>query len=158
MSKDEHGNCSYCTMGKYQPIDLDDKPEAVQCQMCDKGTFAEMMFDEKEFEKMPEWLNRQKCAPITPSTSASSCLFHQRKWRAHLDSIRADTGIPKGLRVSIGGNMRIGSELGGSMTIEFLTYKLRRGESFIIFIDAKEVANVKLGHDKDNKGYSLKKM
>ena len=45
-------------MGKFQPIDLDDKPEAVSCTMCDKGTFAEMMFDEKEFEKMPEWLNR----------------------------------------------------------------------------------------------------
>ena len=54
--------------------------------------------------------------------------------------------------------MRIGSELGGSMTIEFITYKLRRGESFIIFIDAKEVANIKVGKDKDSHGYSKRSM
>ena len=76
MSKDEHGNCNYCTMGKFQPNDLDDKPEAVQCQKCDKGTFAEMMFDQKEFENLPEWLDRQKCSTVTAGASSSSCLFH----------------------------------------------------------------------------------
>ena len=31
MSRDEHGNCTHCTLGKFQPDDLDDKPEEVLC-------------------------------------------------------------------------------------------------------------------------------
>lgn len=31
--------------------------------------------------------------------------------------------------------MFIASELGGSMTIEYETYKLRQGESFLVFIE-----------------------
>ena len=56
-----------------------------------------------------------------------------------MDSIRADTGIPEGLRISIGGNMRIGSEKGGQMQLEYTTFRLREGESFLIFIDSVEV-------------------
>ena len=58
MSRDEHGNCKYCTMGKFQPDDLDDTPGVVKCETCGKGTYAEMVYDSKEFEKMPEWLDR----------------------------------------------------------------------------------------------------
>lgn len=56
-----------------------------------------------------------------------------------MNALRPDTGIPDGLRISIGGNMRIGSELGGSMTIEYDTYSLRKGEAFLVFIDSQEV-------------------
>lgn len=76
QSKDEHGNCSDCTLGKYQPDDLDDVGAAVECLSCDRGSFAMKIFDQKEFEKLPDWLDRQKCNPITPKTSNSSCLFH----------------------------------------------------------------------------------
>lgn len=108
---------------------------------------------------MPDWLDRQKCSAITPSTSDNTCLFHQRKWRAHLDSIRPLTGIPKGVRISVGGNMRIGSELGGSMSIEYETEKLRAGEAFIVFIDSVEVLKVTGGVEKitNEKSFALAK-
>ena len=35
--------------------------------------------------------------------------------------------------------MRIGSEKGGQMQLEYTTFRLREGESFLIFIDSVEV-------------------
>ena len=103
---------------------------------CEKGSFAGMIDDQKEFEQLPDWLDRQKCTPVTKATSSSSCIFHQRKWRSHLDSIRADTGIPEGTRFSIGGSKRIGADKDGAMGIEYETFRLRAGESFSVFIDS----------------------
>ena len=54
-----------------------------------------------------------------------------------MNSLRPDTGIPEGLRISIGGNIEIGNELGGSMSIEYETFRLREGEAFIVFIDSE---------------------
>jgi hypothetical protein len=42
--------------------------------------------------------------------------------------LKVDIGIPEGMRISIGGNMKIGSELGGSMYVEYETALLRKGE------------------------------
>lgn len=75
-------------------------------------------------------------------TSVSSCNFHQRLWRSHLNALRLDTGIPAGLRLSTGGHIHIGSSLGGSITIEFETAYLRNGESFIMFVGGEEVIRV----------------
>ena len=41
--------------------------------------------------------------------------------------------------------MRIVDELGGSLTIEYETFRLRDGEAFLVFIDSKEVLTVKAG-------------
>ena len=54
-----------------------------------------------------------------------------------MNSLRPDTGIPEGLRISIGGNIEMINELGGSMTIEYETFRLREGEAFIVFIDSE---------------------
>lgn len=62
-----------------------------------------------------------------------------------MNTLRPDTGIPEGLRISAGGNMRIVDELGGSLTIEYETFRLRDGEAFLVFIDSKEVLTVKAG-------------
>ena len=62
-----------------------------------------------------------------------------------MNTLRPDTGIPEGLRISIGGNMRIADELGGSLTIEYETFRLRKGEAFLVFIDSKEVLSVQAG-------------
>ena len=47
-------------MGLYQPNDLDDSVTGsdgtVVCTDCEKGTFAEMTLDIKQFDKMPSWL------------------------------------------------------------------------------------------------------
>ena len=59
--------------------------------------------------------------------------------------MRADTGIPEGLRISIGGSMRIGSDKDGAMTLEYTTEKLQKGEAFLVFIDSVEV--LKVGYD-----------
>ena len=83
--------------------------------------------------------------------------MHQRKWRAHLNTLRADTGIPEGLRISIGGNMRIADELGGSLTIEYETFKLRTGEAFLIFIDSEQVLSVDAGKSVDEHGFSIQR-
>ena len=64
-----------------------------------------------------------------------------------MDSIRADTGIPEGIRFSIGGSMRIGADAGGSMTIDYETFKLRQGEAFIVYDNSKEVLKVEAGND-----------
>lgn len=60
MSKDEGGDCRHCPMGLYQPNDLDDSVTGsdgtVVCTDCEKGTFAEMTLDIKQFDKMPSWL------------------------------------------------------------------------------------------------------
>jgi len=62
MSRDSHGNCNFCPIGQFQPIDLDDGGfDTVSCKTCPKGTFAETILDLKEFEKTPEWLDKQKC-------------------------------------------------------------------------------------------------
>ena len=74
-----------------------------------------------------------------------------------MNSIRPDTGIPEGLRISIGGNVEIVNELGGSMTIEYETFRLREGEAFIVFIDSEQVMKVDCGKELDNVGLSPKK-
>ena len=56
-----------------------------------------------------------------------------------------DTGIPNGLRISIGGNMKIVSHNGGSLAIEFETFRMRKGESFLVLVDDVEVLNVDAG-------------
>lgn len=158
MQRDSHGNCEYCPIGTFQPLDLEDGGHTpVSCEPCAKGTFAETIFDQKEFEKIPEWLDRQKCSTVTATASTTSCLVHQRKWRTHLNTLRPDTGIPEGLRISIGGNMRVGNELGGTMTVEFETYRLRAGEAFLIFIDSQEVLSVRPGEELDEAGFSVQR-
>ena len=113
-----------------------------------------MIYDMKEFEKMPFWLDRQKCSAVTKSTSDNTCAFNKRVWRTHLDSLRPDTGIPEGVRISVGGNMRIANNLGGSMTIEYETFRLRKGESFLVFIDSLQVLKVEAGNDTEHGGFS----
>lgn len=81
--------------------------------------------------------------------------MHQRKWRTHLNTLRPETGIPEGLRVSIGGNMRIADEFGGSLTIEYETFKLGKKEAFLVFIDSKEVLSVTRGDQVDDLGFSI---
>jgi len=48
----------------------------VKCEVCEKGTFAETIYDQKEFEKIPDWLDRLKCSTVSTTASANSCLFH----------------------------------------------------------------------------------
>ena len=71
-----------------------------------------------------------------PNVSMNSCEFHQRNWRSHMNALRTDTGIPEGLRISIGGNMMIASEMGGKMVIEYETMRLKENEAFLVFIDS----------------------
>ena len=137
-------------------MDLDDTPEKVDCHACGPGTYAEMIYDLKEFEKMPKMFDRQQCSVIVANVSKSSCIYHQRKWRAHLDSLRVDTGIPSGLRISIGGNVNIVSEY-GYIELEFETYKLRRGEEFVVFIDSVEVLKIDAGDELDSAGFSVQR-
>jgi len=63
---------------------------------------------------------------------------YQRRWRSHLNALRPDTGIPEGLRISIGGNFVVVDEFGGTIMIDYETGRLRNGESFIIFVDGEE--------------------
>lgn len=59
MHRDSHGNCGYCPFGEFQPNDLrDNEKTEVKCEACPKGTFAETIYDMKEFEKIPEWLDK----------------------------------------------------------------------------------------------------
>lgn len=81
-------------------------------------------------------------------------MVHQRKWRTHLNTLRPDTGIPEGLRISIGGEIRIVDRLGGSVSIEYETFRLRKSEAFLVFIDSKEVLKVGVGNEVDSAGYS----
>ena len=53
-----------------------------------------------------------------------------------MNALRTDTGIPEGLRISIGGNMMIASEMGGKMVIEYETMRLKENEAFLVFIDS----------------------
>ena len=73
-----------------------------------------------------------------------------------MDSLRVDTGIPRGLRISIGGNVRIGSALGGSVDIDFETFNLLPEEAFVMFIDSEEVLREEAGLDVKH-GYSIQK-
>lgn len=111
----------------------------------------------REFEEMPKWLELQKCQAVSRGASVNDCEFHNRKWRAHLDSIRADTGIPKGLRISIGGNLRIIAETGGSITFEYETFRLHKDEAFLIIIDHKQVHSVFAGTELKD-GLSVQKV
>jgi len=64
----------------YQPEDLNQKSAAmsqvVTCTACEAGTFADKIYDTKEFNKIPNWLKHQKCQAITPRTSENSCDMH----------------------------------------------------------------------------------
>ncbi len=91
---------------------------------------------------MPDFLNRQKCTPITSEISKADCLLHQRIWRTHGDALKADTGIPEGHRISIGGTVVIVGPHGGTLTIDFETFRLRALEYFLILIDSEEVYRV----------------
>lgn len=158
MSRDSHGNCQHCPIGQFQPNDLTaGETTPVQCDLCGKGTFADIMLNQREWLTIPSWLNRQKCSSVAQTTSTSECIFHQRKWRANVDALAMDTGIPEGMRISIGGNMKIGSEFGGTMTIEYETSQLRRGESFLVFIDGVEQLNIGPGTALNQIGYSVQK-
>ena len=53
--------------------------------------------------------------------------------------------------------MRIGSELGGSITIEYETFRLREGEAFLVFIDNYEVLKVEPDSEVDSAGFSVQK-
>ena len=74
-----------------------------------------------------------------------------------MDSLRPDTGIPEGVRISVGGNMHIANSLGGSMTIEYETFRLRKKEAFLVFIDSLEVLKVEAGNDTEHGGFSSQK-
>ena len=65
-----------------------------------------------------------------------------------------DVGVPPGLRISIGGNIAIIDELGGSIDIEYETSRLRRGEAFIIFIDGEQVDKVTVNNYVGPDGYT----
>lgn len=73
---------------------------------------------------MPEFLSMTKCTAVTMSASTRECKMHQRQWRTHLDSLRPNTGIPPGLRISIGGIVEVTNSMGGSLTIEYETKNL----------------------------------
>ena len=68
--------------------------------------------------------------------------------------MRPDTGIPEGVRISIGGNMHIANALGGSMTIEYETFRLRKKEAFLVFIDSLQVLKVDAGDETESGGFS----
>mmetsp|Transcript_41374 Transcript_41374/g.54417 ORF Transcript_41374/g.54417 Transcript_41374/m.54417 type:complete len:90 (-) Transcript_41374:1188-1457(-) len=53
--------------------------------------------------------------------------------------------------------MRIGNELGGTLTVDFETFRLRKYEFFLIFIDSKEVLNVTAGKEVDSAGLSVQR-
>ena len=107
---------------------------------------------------MPSFLNEkmQKCTPITPEISKADCLLHQRKWRKHGNVLKADTGIPEGHRISIGGTVVIVGPQGGSLTIDYETFKLRNFEYFLILIDQVEVLRVGPGEDLEE-GFSVQR-
>ena len=71
-----------------------------------------------------------------------------------MNSLSPDTGIPAGLRISIGGHIRVADEMGGSVTIDYDTFRLRRGEAFLVFVDSKQVLSVTAGRKLDPEGYS----
>ena len=71
-----------------------------------------------------------------------------------MNSLSPDTGIPEGLRISIGGHIRVADEMGGTMTIDYETFRLRGGEAFLVFVDSKEVLRVTAGRRLDRDGYS----
>ena len=68
--------------------------------------------------------------------------------------MRPDTGIPEGVRISVGGNMHIANALGGSMTIEYETFRLRKKEAFLVFIDSLQVLKVEAGDEIEHGGFS----
>ena len=77
MSRDEHGNCQYCALGEFQPKDLfDAELTPVACEKCSPGSYTETILDEKEFETVPLWLNRQRCSAIMPNVSVNACEYH----------------------------------------------------------------------------------
>jgi len=51
--------------------------------------------------------------------------------------------------------MRIADEFGGSLTIEYETFKLGKKEAFLVFIDSKEVLSVTRGDQVDDLGFSI---
>ena len=124
MKRDDKGHCEYCEPGFYQSVDFahgDWTDGAVECQACQAGTYAKTVHDIAEFEMMPNFLNLRKCTAVTQGSSARNCKLHQRQWRTHLESLRPNTGIPPGLRISIGGVVNVTNTMGGKMTIEFET-------------------------------------
>ena len=81
---------------------------------------------------------------------------HQHRWRTELNALRADKGIPAGLRISIGGSLYFSDDI-GSLTIEYQTYRLRKGEAFLVFIDGDEVLKVTAKKEVDSGGFSVQK-
>jgi len=73
-----------------------------------------------------------------------------------LNTLRPDVGVPEGLRISIGGNLVFVDELGGTISIEYETARLRKGEAFIIFIDGEQVVRNAPVTGFDTDGYSSK--
>jgi hypothetical protein len=46
MSRDSHGNCKYCPIGKFQPNELEaGETSPVECDLCGKGKFSEIVYD-----------------------------------------------------------------------------------------------------------------
>ena len=47
--------------------------------------------------------------------------------------------------------------MGGSLSIEYETYRLREGEAFLVFIDSDEVLKVTADEEIDSAGFSVQK-
>ena len=50
--------------------------------------------------------------------------------------------------------MHIANALGGSMTIEYETFRLRKKEAFLVFIDSLQVLKVEAGEETEHGGFS----
>ena len=50
--------------------------------------------------------------------------------------------------------MHIANALGGSMTIEYETFRLRKKEAFLVFIDSLQVLKVEAGEEIEHGGFS----
>ena len=90
---------------------------------------------------------------MTPHASNKLCELKPKHWRAHGNSLRLDTGLIPGVRVSLGGNFSISNEQGGKVVVEYTTQYLRNGESFLIIIDGdvvKEVVSTSSGDSVSN--------
>ena len=51
--------------------------------------------------------------------------------------------------------MKIASEGGGSIALEYETFRFRKGESFVVLIDSVEVLRVTAGAELDSAGFSV---
>ena len=83
-----------------------------------------------------------KCSTVTAHASNKLCELKPKQWRAHGNSLRLDTGLIPGVRVSLGGNFTISNEQGGKIIVDYTTQYLRDLESFLILVDGDVVKEV----------------